>query len=559
MSDQAPMSFFVTRRVLLSLAAIGIAIGLGATDAPAITFRTVALSGQPAPGAPDGGVFANFFRSPVLNRNGQVAFTASSAGPSGEGVGIWSEGAGNLALIARRGMSAPGTDVNFSILLDPLISSGGQTAFPAVLSGPGVTVANRAGFWSDASGILQLVAREGSPAPNAADGTQFARIGSEAGLFNPIGLTLGIDDAGRPAFFAGLNGPSVDTSNDETIWSARTGSLNLVAREGSPAPAIAGNDDWGELGSPVFVNGIGQLAFAARIGPDWEGGTGSIWTELDGVFRQVASEGSAVPGTPAGTTFGSFIDLALNNAGDTAIIAEIGDGPDVSTTNDTGVWAERAGNLRLVIREGDAAPGVAGATFRPYYPDFLARRLVMNSHGDTAFFGAVDSPTATVTSGIWSEGGGDLHLVALKGLPAPGTDPGTNFNSFRPPVLNASGHVAFQADLQDGSTGVWVEGSNGLELVVRTRQQFEVAPGDIRTIEELDFSGGSGNEDGRRSGFNDFGQLVFRARFTDDTSGIFVAHLGAIPEPGSAVLVLTVICALCRRYRSRFIRRRLSG
>jgi hypothetical protein len=90
-----------------------------------------------------------------------------------------------------------------------------------------------------------------------------------------------------------------------------------------------------------------------------------------------------------------------------------------------------------------------------------------------------------------------------------------------------------------------------LDLVVRTGQQFEVAPGDFRTIQQLGFYGGSGNEDGVRSGFNDFNQLAFRASFTDGTSGILVADLGAIPEPVAAQLVLIGAIVLSARGRRR--------
>jgi hypothetical protein len=113
--------------------------------------------------------------------------------------------------------------------------------------------------------------------------------------------------------------------------------------------------------------------------------------------------------------------------------------------------------------------------------------------------------------------------------------------------------VAFQASLAGpgGNTGIWFEGPDGLELLVRTGQQFEVAPGDIRTIQQLGFYGGSGNEDGARSGFNDFDQLAFSASFTDGTSGVFVANLGTIPEPASAALVLVAAGVFYSRARRR--------
>jgi hypothetical protein len=66
---------------------------------------------------------------------------------------------------------------------------------------------------------------------------------------------------------------------------------------------------------------------------------------------------------------------------------------------------------------------------------------------------------------------------------------------------------------------------------------LEVAPGDFRIIYSLDFIGGTGNGDGRPSGFNNRGQLAFHARFTDDSRGIFVSNVVAIPEPNSLLLL----------------------
>ena len=44
-------------------------------------------------------------------------------------------------------------------------------------------------------------------------------------------------------------------------------------------------------------------------------------------------------------------------------------------------------------------------------------------------------------------------------------------------------------------------------------------------------------EDGRRSGFNDRGQLAFWAQFTDGTEGVFVTNLVAVPEPSGCYLL----------------------
>ena len=118
-------------------------------------------------------------------------------------------------------------------------------------------------------------------------------------------------------------------------------------------------------------------------------------------------------------------------------------------------------------------------------------------------------------------------------------------------MINAAGQTAFSAVLKgreiDSSNdfGIFAQDRAGaLQLIARTGSSLEVAPGDFRTIRSLSFADRTGNEDGLHSGFNDHGQLAFFAVFTDDTSGIFVSNLVAVPEPSSLLLVAAAIVTL---------------
>ncbi len=93
-----------------------------------------------------------------------------------------------------------------------------------------------------------------------------------------------------------------------------------------------------------------------------------------------------------------------------------------------------------------------------------------------------------------------------------------------------------------------------MTLIAREGDLLDVEDGpgtDFRTISRLlffDFSN-TGNGDGRASSFNDLGQLVFSASFTDGTQGIFVSDLVAIPEPTSVVLGAIGLFGLLARRR----------
>ena len=163
---------------------------------------------------------------------------------------------------------------------------------------------------------------------------------------------------------------------------------------------------------------------------------------------------------------------------------------------------------------------------------------MLNDAGQIAFRGHLTGAGVNAANnlGIWLDRSGALELVARTGNPAPGTASGVRFSDLSLPTLNGAGQTAFRASLtgfgvtSSNNLGIWATDSNGaLQLIARTGSPLEVAPGEFRTIGELAFVGITGNSDGRASGFNNLGQLVFWARFTDGSQGVFVssavAHL----------------------------------
>src|SRR5262249_50319876 len=135
---------------------------------------------------------------------------------------------------------------------------------------------------------------------------------------------------------------------------------------------------------------------------------------------------------------------------------------------------------------------------------------------------------------IYAERGGSLVVIARAGDHAPGTSFGTTFQALdASPVINASGRVAFAASLSGpgvtqnaNDRGIWAETDAGLALIARTGDPYDVTKDDRRTISSLSFIGGSGQQDGRPSGFNDAGQVAFASSFADGSSGVFIADHG---------------------------------
>ena len=112
-------------------------------------------------------------------------------------------------------------DVRLGRLGDPVINEEGRIAFLASLRGDGVNETNHTSLWSGPRGGLQLVARSGSPIPDAAGA---ALPGVRYASFKYFGLPDGTE-AG-PLFVATLTGSDVTAKNQTALFG--TGSDGLV-------------------------------------------------------------------------------------------------------------------------------------------------------------------------------------------------------------------------------------------------------------------------------------------------------------------------------------------
>ncbi len=382
----------------------------------------------------------------------------------------------------------------------PKLNNVGATTFMGFLQG--VSGSTDEVIYKEDQG-LTLVVRDGDPAP----GTN--AIFSSGIVFNS--RDLGFNNSGNVAFNAKLLGEGI--LNDQGVWKEVSG-LSLVARKLDEAPGTSGAQFSGivTFGDPL-ISDAGNVAFAAFLdGPFVDATNNSgIWKEA-GDLNLLVREGDNAPGVDS-AVFGidppftsTFFIGSINKHDRTAFRAYI-NGPSISSLTD-GVWKESPGKgLVLVALEGDAAPGTGGVLFS----GFGAPQL--NDAGKVAFTGF-----APFFSGIWKESS-SLHVVVKQGDPAPGF-PGASFFSFRNVELNNKGLTAFLVTTTFGpGLSVWTENFfGGPSFVVGLGDTLEVLPGDFRTIgprHRLPLSLG---------GFNNLGQVGFRAGFTDfNSGGLFVA------------------------------------
>ncbi len=514
-----------------------------------------------------------------------------------------------------------------TVPVPPSINVSGQVAFYGSLAGTGVTTTNDAGIWTGISGDLRLTALESDNAAGMGAGVNFLSFATVTNGFSGYPPPIPLNAAAQVAVSANLTGIGISQFNDEVIWSGSSSVPNQFAQE-SPTGFHSSSFGSPTFGATPFLNGAGDIGFSGPSG---------LWLDQAGSIQAIAQSGQQAPGVPFGTYFSTtgyptnFAPSAMNATGAVAF-AGVLSGSGVTTSNQFGIWAGTPGDVRLVAREGDPAPGIqvpmTHVSFLPQGALTPFSSVDMNSAGTVVF--AASAPPVT---GIWSGDASGLHLIAADGQQAPGLANGDVFAfqafalrySFAliPPLINAQGAVAFQANLDgtditstnntaifaglpgnlhpivqagtqapgapagttflklglslgpaypdvglnglgqvafaaqltDGTFGVWGTDRGGiLREVMHSGDVLQVAPGDYRTVSGVAFLGGSGNSDGRASGFSDNGQLAFWASFTDGSSGIFVSDALAVPEPATltlAALALVMATGVWRRNHCR--------
>lgn len=528
-----------------------------------VNFEVIAVSGTAAPGAT--GTFEQF-GVPVLNNKGEIAFRGAT-GRFGTPGGIWTTKGGTLRVVARDDETAldRGTFFNF---LEPQIAENSEIVFQASATGMRFFLA----VWKESVNAIFLnvdtnVTAPGTDPPqflkNFADqvvnatgasifragfgaptlrGMWKAGIGGVAPLIftgdpapGPFGTPLGTDVVfktllfdpvmnrhGVAAFVATLDGPGIDFANDLGLWRERRGGgLVLAAREGDPAPFL-----------PGLCNDQGTTPENTICADDGACGPGGTCVRVtDATFLSVGG------------------DLAIDGADQLAFggLFRSETGPFVNTgtaqpfTNNDAIWVERAGGLSMIAAVRVITPTADGQVIFQASSTGVSQfgsPVSSESGSHLAFLAPYreDSGNGAFRRGIWKWAAStdELQLVAASGLAAPGT--GSSFGQFFGYAVNASGSVILRAQTLSGDEGVWAEDPSGkLVLIARAGQLIEIAPGVSKLLRKIDTRTGTGNGDGRRSGFNNKGQIALHVQFDDLSEAILRATFEAPCKTGRTI------------------------
>ena len=342
------------------------------TNAPAGPLRLVARAGDPAPDTSARikaitavALSSSYQRNPENTQRATVAFTASL-----QGAGVTTanqnalfiaefsaSGAADRRLLLRTGQSFL-LDGKNSRRVKSFVALGavngaigqGRGAVPAgVLARVKFQDNSQAVVRCSGDGMIESVATAQQAIPG--EGVRIATFGL------PVQ-----NENGDSVFTAKLNSKTAD---DALVFAPHEGPLTLVAREGDST----GRNRFKSFRGAV-VNEEGAVAFLAKIS-----GAGinalkdeGIWfaASADSSPVLIAREGSRPPGTASGATWRSFRSLALADAANGPVFLADLTVPSpgkpnpakVTPKNNTGIWAiDSAGDLRLIVREGDLFPG----------------------------------------------------------------------------------------------------------------------------------------------------------------------------------------------------------
>jgi hypothetical protein len=293
----------------------------------------------------------------------------------------------------------------------------------------------------------------------------------------------------------------VTSSNATGFWSERSGSLQLTYRAGMQAPGAVDDVKFLSFGGFPYTNSNGRssdqhILTGGDVSATFLNGIG-IYNDADGPLTEIARGGQQAPGAETGTVFSHLSPPSFNNSGQSSFFANLRNAANnLPGTVNEGIWSDATGSLQLVVREGDPAPGAgAGAVFGPM--DLFAFRPIISDAGQTAF-----------------------------------------------PIKLRQG---FGGVTEANDTGYWAQDLSGnLHLLVREGDMLTVAPDDVRTIATF-----GSNGDARGFQFDELGNLMFLANFTDGSQGLFVASV-PVPEPSTFVAVLVTCFATVPRLRKRW-------
>jgi hypothetical protein len=440
------------------------------------------------------------------------------------------------------------------ILWVPTLNDNGQVAFHSSLSATSISDLNSATIWAGAINSPQLVLREGSTAPGTTEQFEFFEYDP---LLNNVGQVLiNADLTGnfnqRNGLWVGTPGNlqllvrtntaiagfsyTIATIHDQSaalsdngsvafagytsgnlsgVWYGAPGNLQALALEDSPVPAGSGLPAGVKFQSvassieTVAMNSTGKVAFTARLeNSSFTIHGNSIWTGAPGNLKVLVRENAAAPGLPGRNVFLLGSDPVINSSSDVAFSVKLDDFTDA-------LYLGKPGDLDLLIKGNDPAPvGSSGVRFAQFG---TFSQLRLSNSGHVGFEGWLEGTSVNGTNnyGLFRATTNGVDMVARLGNQAPGMQSGAVFESFSDYSINPVGQMAFMGQTTGGGIlpgegqGIWAQDSTGeLQLIARVGDWANPVSGEI--VRMVDATNPMSLE---RQGYREIIMLDFRSGF----------------------------------------------
>jgi hypothetical protein len=172
----------------------------------AVTFRTVALTGQPVSGGPPGATVSDF-GSAVINNAGHVAFIGLVGIPYYRDNAMLADRGTGLSVVGLSGSQVPVMAPGFAFAgfnHRPVLNDQGLLVFPCSVRGPGANGTYSMCFWRENYGTWSIEAQKGQQAPDTPSGTLF-NLDLYACPVNCVPISTPVlNNAGQIAFWSDL-------------------------------------------------------------------------------------------------------------------------------------------------------------------------------------------------------------------------------------------------------------------------------------------------------------------------------------------------------------------
>lgn len=497
-----------------------------------VSFQSVALINESAPGLSNNARFSGF-NDLSLAGDGRVAFTANVSGSginSSNNLGIWAGLPGELRLLARTGDPMPGCSNcgNIRYLANPAVDEEKAVGFLAT------DEEDRVGKLLTM--LIESIEFLDHPEPPRPFRTH--RDFTTAKFRQFLGFVVNTT-AGQVE----LSGPGIGPTNNIAIVAGPPTNAAIVAQTGSPARGVTNSfTSISQIPGNTALMPSGKVAFVASTTAE-----AGVWLGNGDNVEGVALSGRPAPVSLLGSGYSFGFqrgeNLEVNARGELAFSTFL-HGPGVNDTNSEFVVAGPPGALRVVMQSGQPAPGIPGAYFQPFFDGGSSFSHVLLGPDGTVVFVGCYSATGK-DFGLWlAPGNGATPLLLMRnGQQAPGTPPGVVFNDdtltyvppFRQAFMNARNQVVFRARLGGpgigtSSFGIWLAEPDGMvSLITRSGDVIDTGDGILRELDNVTFGVEpvfmAGPEDGRRSPFNDRGEIALLTYFTE-TTGVVIARAG---------------------------------